>query len=162
MNKPKDTNVQAEFSIPKGHLKKIRMSKGFTQENIADKLKFSLPNYQKKERGEVSITAEEHQQIASILGVSTDYLFGKTENPNVVEHDIEVVDYVNTQLIQLSPLLNEVAANFKKYNEDKKAYVMVSRDKISKYFDNEYFSEEEAIILILESLDFYTKSTANK
>ena len=55
-------------------LREIRMRRGYTQQNMADKLKISLNAYQKYEQAERSPSLECLISIGDILNVPTDYL----------------------------------------------------------------------------------------
>jgi transcriptional regulator with XRE-family HTH domain len=55
-------------------LKVMRQCKGWTQEEIAEKLDWSLKTYSKIERGEADIKLEKLQQIAEIMGVNVEEL----------------------------------------------------------------------------------------
>lgn len=59
------------FSI---RLNETRKSKGFTAQQMADKLLISLSTYRKYESGHRSPSLDTLVRIADILGVSTDYL----------------------------------------------------------------------------------------
>lgn len=55
-------------------LRKVRMNRGLTQQNMADKLGISLNAYQKYEQAERSPSLDCLVAIADILNVSLDYL----------------------------------------------------------------------------------------
>lgn len=55
-------------------LREVRMECGFTQQNMADKLKISLNAYQKYEQAERSPSLECLVNIADIFDISLDYL----------------------------------------------------------------------------------------
>ena len=60
-------------------LKKLRQSKGLTQQEFASKLDINLSSYQKYERANNTITPslESLVKIADFYGVSVDYLLGR-------------------------------------------------------------------------------------
>jgi transcriptional regulator with XRE-family HTH domain len=58
---------------------RIRKEQGFTQIEMAKKLKTSQSVYSKYERGELRLHADTLQQIAKILGVTPNELFGITD-----------------------------------------------------------------------------------
>lgn len=60
-------------------LRKVRMSKGFTQQKIADLLNIGLRAYQKYEQGERSPSFDLLVQIADVFDVSIDYLLGRDD-----------------------------------------------------------------------------------
>lgn len=56
-------------------LKRLRLSKGQTQEELAEKLNVSFQQVQKYERGSNRINASRLNHLADILNVSVDYFF---------------------------------------------------------------------------------------
>ena len=60
-------------------LREMRMKCGFTQQNMADKLQLSLNAYQKYEQAERCPSYDCLVNIADILDVSLDYLFGRDD-----------------------------------------------------------------------------------
>jgi len=58
----------------------IRMFKGWTQEEMAEKLGMALNGYAKIERGEVDINTARLKQIAEVLGINKAQLEGLNEN----------------------------------------------------------------------------------
>lgn len=58
-------------------LREMRMKCGFTQQNMADKLKISLNAYQKYEQAERSPSLDCLVKIADIFDISLDYLLGR-------------------------------------------------------------------------------------
>jgi transcriptional regulator with XRE-family HTH domain len=57
-------------------LKTIRKLKNFTQETVAEKLGISTYSYAKIERGETDVKYSRLQQIAKIMGIQLEDLFG--------------------------------------------------------------------------------------
>lgn len=60
-------------------LNQIRKERGFTAQQMADKLQTGIRNYRKYESGDAKPTLEGLVMIADILGVSTDYLLCRDE-----------------------------------------------------------------------------------
>jgi transcriptional regulator with XRE-family HTH domain len=71
----------------------IRMFKGWTQEEMAEKLGMALNGYAKIERGEVDINISRLNQIAEVLGVETTQLIGLNEKNvfNFIENSYNLV-----------------------------------------------------------------------
>lgn len=61
-------------------LRSARNAKGFTQQQMADKLGVSLRLYQTYEQGKNTDTFDRLVKMADILEVSTDYLLGRSED----------------------------------------------------------------------------------
>ncbi|MCI5797781.1 MAG: helix-turn-helix domain-containing protein [Firmicutes bacterium] len=61
------------------NLKKLRIEKGFTQQQIAELLKIDRSNYSKYERGKLEPNLEMVICLAKFYDVSADYLLGLEE-----------------------------------------------------------------------------------
>ena len=69
-------------------LKVMRLFKDWSQEDMAEKLGYSLNGYTKIERGETDITVGKLEKIAEILGIDLQKLLGLNEGNvfNIAEH----------------------------------------------------------------------------
>lgn len=63
-------------------LKEIRISKKLTQKQLADLISGTERGVQRYESGERKPTYDAILSIANGLDISTDYLFGRTNNPD--------------------------------------------------------------------------------
>ena len=68
-------------------LKKLRKEGKLTQKDIAAFLNISQPAYQQFESGKKKMNLETMKKLADFFNVSTDYLLGKTDFPDL---DLEV------------------------------------------------------------------------
>ena len=68
-------------------LKKLRKERKLTQKDIATFLNISQPAYQQFESGKKKMNLETMEKLADYFNVSTDYLLGKTDFPDI---DLEV------------------------------------------------------------------------
>ena len=68
-------------------LKKLRKEGKLTQKDIATFLNISQPAYQQFESGKKKMNLETMEKLADFFNVSTDYLLGKTDIPDL---DLEV------------------------------------------------------------------------
>lgn len=68
-------------------LRFTRESKGFSTLDMANKLKIGRSTYNNWENGARSPKIEDLMEIATILGVSVDYLLYLTDDPTVYEED---------------------------------------------------------------------------
>lgn len=68
-------------------LKKLRKEGKLTQKDIATFLNISQPAYQQFESGKKKMNLETLEKLADYFNVSTDYLLGKTDFPDI---DLEV------------------------------------------------------------------------
>lgn len=64
-------------------LKQLRIEKGLSQKELAQKIVISDRNYQRYEYGEREPIASILIKLADIYNVSLDYLVGRTDNPNI-------------------------------------------------------------------------------
>lgn len=60
----------------------LRKKNEYTQQRVADFLGITRPAYTAYERGTREPDYESLQKLANFFGVSTDYLLGRTDNPN--------------------------------------------------------------------------------
>ncbi|KXT83466.1 Transcriptional regulator, XRE family [Streptococcus oralis] len=71
-------------------LKKLRKEGKLTQKDIATFLNISQPAYQQFESGKKKMNLETMEKLADYFNVSTDYLLGKTDFPDIdLEIDID-------------------------------------------------------------------------
>ena len=71
-------------------LKKLRKEGKLTQKDIATFLNISQPAYQQFESGKKKMNLETMEKLADFFNVSTDYLLGKTDFPDLnLEVDID-------------------------------------------------------------------------
>lgn len=61
-------------------IKHMRLMRGYTQSQMAEKLNMTEANFSSYERDKSAPPSERLNQIASILNVSIDYLHGRTDN----------------------------------------------------------------------------------
>lgn len=66
-------------------LRGLRTSKNIMAKSMADNLGISYRNYQRYERGEMDTPSSKLIALADFFNVSTDYLLGRTDNPNVAK-----------------------------------------------------------------------------
>lgn len=76
---------------PIQNIQRIRESKNLSREYVADKLKLTVNNYGKMERGEIGLTLERLYELAPILHVSPEEIlsFGKPKKGNITYVPIE-------------------------------------------------------------------------
>ena len=65
-------------------IKKLRLEHGMTQEQLAKRVNTTKANISMIESGKRNLTASTLQAFADVFNVTTDYLLGKTDNPNSV------------------------------------------------------------------------------
>lgn len=71
-------------------LKKIRKENNYTQDMLADKLKLEPAAISKYETNRVPIPQEYIIKICDLFNISTDYLLGRTDNPDMLNEPIQI------------------------------------------------------------------------
>ena len=66
-------------------LKELRLKKGLTQKEIAEKFGIKQPNYQQWESGKRRPSSETLEKFANFFGVTMDYLSGNEEDFENIE-----------------------------------------------------------------------------
>lgn len=72
----------ATHNILPARLKQIREMRGWTQEQVADRLNISIGTLSGYERGYRRPDAEMLRRLAETYGTTADYILGRTSNPN--------------------------------------------------------------------------------
>ncbi len=99
------------------NLKKLRIEKGKSQEQIAKIANVSQSNYSKYELNKTQMPYAIIEKLADYFNVSIDYLLGKTETPNkTIQPETEEVVFM--------PVIAKITAGFGRnteieYNGDK-------------------------------------------
>ncbi len=70
------------MSLFSERLKETRQNKKISQKHIANAIEISETQYQNYEYGKKEPTISNFEKIANYFDVSTDYLLGRTDNPN--------------------------------------------------------------------------------
>ena len=65
--------------------KRFRKERGLTQQQVANALNMQKQSWQRYEQGKVIPAATVIINLADFFNVSTDYLLGRTDNPNVLK-----------------------------------------------------------------------------
>jgi len=68
-------------------LKYLRTNKGFSQQNMADFLGISRQGYGKYEDGKSEPDHNTLIKLSNYFNVTTDYLLGKSDNPDLTEEE---------------------------------------------------------------------------
>lgn len=64
-------------------VRELRLRRGWTQEEMAEKLNIALRNFQQMERGRQNLTLRTMVRLARLLGVRTIKLMEEPESPTV-------------------------------------------------------------------------------
>lgn len=75
--------MEAKIAIMGARLKELRKEKKMTQKAMAELLDVTDRHYQAIEAGSVNIPSLTLKFLADYFNVSTDYLLGRTDNPEV-------------------------------------------------------------------------------
>lgn len=68
-------------------LRELREKNGLTQEELGEKINQKKANISKYETGRLQPSLETINLLAAIFNVTTDYLLGRTDNPNDVNYE---------------------------------------------------------------------------
>lgn len=69
-------------------IKELRIKKGWSQDDLADRMGMNRANISNYERGtNKNIPSDTLKKFADVFGVSSDYLLGKTENSDQPESE---------------------------------------------------------------------------
>lgn len=103
----------------KENLKKLRISRGFTQSDVAEKLGFKSHNaYNLWENGKTSPSVRDLERIASVFGVSVIELLFDTIQQKPVQADREIfqeVEFLRRENFILKSFLKEKGVDLGKY-----------------------------------------------
>ena len=89
-------NNQIFNFMEKTKLKKMRLFKGFTQQQIADQLCMGHSTYNRREKGETAINIDEWEKLAKILNVSLDEIFESDEKQSFNCNDNASANFLGT------------------------------------------------------------------
>jgi len=89
--------------MEKSKLIEARKTKGFLQNELAEKLCMDPSCYSRREKGEIKITKGQWEKLAEILGVPVDEIFEPDESQTFINNDYVQVNYQGTQYIYPIP-----------------------------------------------------------
>ncbi|TFE30805.1 helix-turn-helix domain-containing protein [Cohnella luojiensis] len=81
-------------------IKELRLKRNFTQQDMADRLTMGRSNFGHIENDRVTPTSEDLQTLADILKTSTDYLLGRTDDPEQINSRNGIEDTPEIRAIQ--------------------------------------------------------------
>lgn len=94
-------------------IKKIRTSKGFTQEYVAEKLGMLQGNYTKLEAGKTQITIERLERIAEVFGMTVLELLEGHESSAQKKTDLESLERLEQRIKELESRVLELQDRIK-------------------------------------------------
>ena len=71
-------------------IREYRKKLGYTQSDLANKVGMKTGTISKYEKDEIIVPSDTLCKIANILDVSTDYLLGRTNIPNIIDEPIAI------------------------------------------------------------------------
>ena len=106
--------------MEKTKLLEVRKSKGFSQNQIAEKLFMDVSNYNRREKGLVKINITEWERLAKALDVPLNEIYESEENQMFICKDNASVNYQGTNNIYSVPefLLETQQKYIKKLEEE--------------------------------------------
>lgn len=109
-------------------IKDLRLKRGLTQDQIADKLGMNRANFSNYERDVALPPSDTLAQIARMLTTTTDYLLGLVDSP---DENLPLAEMVKI------PIYGEIRAGYNSLaQQDVIGYEIVSKDSVA---DGEYF-----------------------
>lgn len=103
-------------------IKELRLRRGFTQDQIAEKLDMNRANFSHYERDNAVPPADTLGKIADILNTTSDYLLGRNEI-SLVDDEINTlsreISDLTTEDIELLKTMVKTMSGRKKYSIDK-------------------------------------------
>ena len=117
-------------------IKKLRTSKGYSQEYMANKLEITQGSYGKLERGETSLTIERLNEVANLLGSSIEQIFSSAP---VNESISNLNEQISTHLEKIKALEKDLESA-KHYNSLLKGINENLQESIELLLENELMS----------------------
>lgn len=107
-------------------IKEFRTKRGLTQSQMAEKLQMTEANFSSYERDKSVPPSNRLDQISKILNVSSDYLLGRSDDPNPEINRTDQVDeetyMIARKLQKLTPqnrlLLNDLIKSMEKHGDN--------------------------------------------
>jgi transcriptional regulator with XRE-family HTH domain len=96
----------------------LRLSHGYTQKKIAEKLGMSHSNYAKMERGEIKISSDRLKQIAKLLQASSSLLLDGKKVMQSFKGFIKNVPATKVDVENLSLLVGELKKELQKLKKE--------------------------------------------
>lgn len=90
-------------------LKKIRISKGISQEKLADLIGMTQSNYSRRENGKKEISTSEWKRIAKALDVNLEEIYEYSDNSKKIDNSIDHSNILKHYLNYTESLENEIA-----------------------------------------------------
>jgi transcriptional regulator with XRE-family HTH domain len=122
-------------------LKKIRKSKGYSQEYVADYIGIDTTNYGRIERGQTSITFDRMEQLAKLYGLGVvEFVVMLTNSKPIINNEnagsayfINTIDYLKKEVLFLRESL--IARDFQiahllELGQEYKAFLEKAKKKI--------------------------------
>ena len=99
----------------KEKLIKTRKHKGYTQQQLADKLSMNKSNYNRREKGEINVSNEEWEKISKVLDIPIEDVYQVNEGQVLIFKDNTDCTYLGQNHIYSIPEF--ILENQKKYIE---------------------------------------------
>ncbi|GIP20436.1 MULTISPECIES: helix-turn-helix domain-containing protein [Paenibacillus] len=103
-------------------LSQLRLSKGLTHQDMADKLGMTRQGYGHYESGKRTVDSETLSAIADILDVDADYLLGRTPSPKPTHEETGIAFYGGPDKYSQDEI-EVMEAALKAYREQKKKFL---------------------------------------
>jgi len=125
-------------------LKAVRLFKGLSQEEMAEKLGYSINGYTKIERGEVDLNFTKLEKIAEVMGIDLQKLLGLNEG-NIFNFLENCNNHTNMAMVQGNIFLSEARC----VHELEKAHLLLEqKDKQIEYLTQQNADLREMVNLL--------------
>lgn len=111
-------------SLTGNKLRTLRVSRGWSQEFIADKINITQAAYSKLELGQVRLTIDRAKELATLYNVNPEYFFieNQTEHYNIGRYSIGI-GTINTDKYYESAELQPVMQRYEEMLTDKNKHI---------------------------------------
>ncbi len=90
------------------NLKQIRKSRGYTQQEVAEKIGISQNNYSYWENGKVKIDSKSLQKLAELFNVSVDYLITSNDDNSLISEKYRWLETVSSKQLSLFQMIQKL------------------------------------------------------
>jgi transcriptional regulator with XRE-family HTH domain len=128
-------------------LRVLRLCKGWSQDEMAEKIGYSLNGYAKIERGETELKVDKLEKIAEIVGINLQQLLGMNEKNifNIIENFTQAPQSTNTQSVNIYLTETQCA-----HELEKAQLLLQEREKEVGYLKEENARLKEMLALLKE------------
>lgn len=153
-------------------IKAIRVAKGLTQIEVAEKISMAQSNYGRLEKGLTQVTIERLEQLAEVFGISVGNILNYEGETTIDKADIV---YLRNEVIRLQKKVDKLTKQLEEEEEAATDSFVRDRDEINKLkqvnkqlkveiknLADKVTDKERTIKLLENTINALTKSPNNK